>query len=89
MTEPSDYELLVQSELTAIRLFGFDTYKFENNAKSAKLRAELDALDAEAARRGLKTDYGLTPAGLALGHESDPRVVALAEENRKFIQSRI
>lgn len=89
VTKLSDLDLLVESELAAIKLFGFSTYKHENRLSADRYRKELDALDAEATSRGLKTDVGLTPKGRALDHENDKRVVALSNRNRQHIQSRM
>lgn len=77
----SDADLAVECELVGICLFGFDTYKHENNARAEKLRRRLDELDAAFKARGL-TDAHRAAA------ETDSRVVALSERNRKFIQAR-
>lgn len=84
----SDKDLLVERELYGINLFGFDTYKHENEARAARLRTVLDLLDAESDRRGLSTPSGLTAAGRALDPESDARVIQLSQRNAQFQRSR-
>lgn len=78
----SDADLAVERELAGINLFGFDTYKHENRDYADKVRRRLTELD------DAFKDRGLTEAHQKAA-EADPRVVALSERNRRFIQARI
>jgi len=89
MARQTDLDLLVDHAVTTVNVYGYGSYREENRLKAAQFQGRLEVLQAEAARRGLMTPDGqLTPAGAALRHTTDPRVVAKEEDNRAYFRAR-